>query len=227
MKTLAYAAAAALAAIASPAAAQDWNAAQAETATGHRMGNPEAELQLVEFISYTCPHCAHYTRTADAMLQLQYIPTGRVAVEVRPFIRNPVDMAATLLATCGEPDKFFDNHRALLARQDAWLAVAAEASPAQTARWRGDDFGASMRAVADDLGFYEIMEQRGYSITEADACLSDREQAVAIYSQFRADQERWEIPGTPSFVLNGELLEGVHSWQSVQATLDAGLQGVN
>ncbi|ANU07545.1 DsbA family protein [Paraurantiacibacter namhicola] len=223
MKTFAYAAAAALAFTAAPAMAQDWYAAQVETETGHRVGNPEAEVQLVEFISYTCPHCAHYAHDADAVMQLQYIPTGKVAVEVRPFIRNPVDLAASLLAGCGDADKFFGNHRAILSRQEVWLQKAMDASPAQTARWGSGSLGSRMRAISSDLGFYDIMESRGYSISEADACLSDETAAQSIIGTTQDAADRLGVPGTPSFALNGSLLQGVHTWPAVKASLDKAL----
>lgn len=223
MKTFAYAAAAALALATAPAVAQDWNATQVETEAGHLLGNPEAEVKLIEFISYTCGHCANYTHDADAVLQLQYIPTGRVNVEVRPFIRNRVDMAVALLAQCGPDNRFFVNHRTLLARQESWLEKATQTTPAQRARWESGSFGSQMRAIASDLGLYAIMEQRGYTISEMDACLTDMEQASAIMDSSRADRERWDIPGTPSFALNGQMLDGIHTWPQVQAALDNAL----
>ena len=65
--------AAALAGIALLASAQtnrNWNTVIVEVDGAHRIGNPEAKVQLVEFISYTCPHCAEFAREGESALQL-------------------------------------------------------------------------------------------------------------------------------------------------------------
>jgi len=41
-------------------AAVKWDLRTTRTAEGnHLIGNPAAKVRLVEFISYTCDHCAH------------------------------------------------------------------------------------------------------------------------------------------------------------------------
>ncbi len=222
MKRLALAAIAALAPSAfasAPATAQDWNAQYVATESGHRVGNPEAPLQLIEFISYTCPHCAHFEQEAEAELRYTYVREGHAAREVRPFIRNIVDIAATLVAECGPEENFFANHRVLLHSQDTWLTRAQELSPEQQARWNAGGIPQRLRAIASDLDFYELMEPQGYSVTELDACLSDQARAEAIVAASNANGEQFNVPGTPSFALNGTLLEGVHSWPALQQAL--------
>lgn len=219
IKKLALAALAALALPTVPAVAQDWNAGSTETATGHRLGNPEAPLQLIEFISYTCPHCAHFEQEAEAELNYFYVREGHAAREVRPFIRNIVDIAATLVAECGPEENFFPNHRVLLHSQDEWLARAQALSPAQQARWSAGGIPQRLRAIASDLDFYDLMEPRGYSVTELDACLSDQARAEAIVAASNANGEQFAVPGTPSFALNGTLLPQVHSWPALQPVL--------
>lgn len=202
------------------AQAQNWNIEYAQTGKGHRVGNPEAPAQLIEFVSYTCPHCADYAHQSDAPLRAGYIHEGRAAVEVRFVIRNIVDLAATLVTQCGADDQFFANHRAMLLSHETWMARANSATSAQTARWGSGNIASRMRAIAGDLDFYELMEPRGYSIAELDQCLSDEDQARQIAEQAVANSAEFDVPGTPSFVLNGTLLEGVHSWPALKLALD-------
>ena len=210
---------------AAPVAAQDWNATFAQTeAQGHRVGNPEAPLQLIEYSSYTCPHCAHFERDSEAQLRYFYVHEGHAAVEVRHLIRNPIDVAAALMAECGPDDGFFANHRTFLSRQDDWLAKAQELAPAQQARWSSGTIPARMRAIATDLDFYEIMEPRGLSRSQLDACLGDQARALEIVERSQANAEAMGIQGTPSFVLNGSLLDGVHNWLALSQVLSAARQ---
>lgn len=204
---------------AAPATAQNWNAEIEQTGQGYRLGNPDAPLQLVEFVSYTCPHCATFESEAEAELRYHYVHEGYAAVEVRHMIRNPVDLAAALLTECGDEAKFFDNHRAVLATQDDWIATAQGLSQAQMQRWSSGTLPSRMRAIASDLGFDDLMEGRGYSASEINACLSNEARALAVAETADANVAEYDVPGTPSFVLNGTLLDGVHSWDMLRPLL--------
>lgn len=207
-----------------PAMAQNWNAEFAETGQGYRVGDAEAPLQIVEFISYSCPHCATFEREAEAELRYHYVHEGYAAVEVRHMIRNPIDLAAAMLTECGTPEEFFGNHRAILATQDEWIATAQGLSEAQMARWQSGPFPSRMKAIASDLEFDDLMESRGMSASEVSACLNDTAKAEQIVNRAEANVAEYQVPGTPSFVLNGSLLENVHSWEALRQVLAAARQ---
>ena len=222
MKKALIAAAALLAAAPlNPAAAQNWDATYAVTEGGHLLGNPAATTSLIAFVSYSCPHCGNFEAQSEGPLRLAYVQPGRVKMEVRSVIRNPIDLAATLAVECGAESRFWANHRAMFRAQSRWLAVAGNASPAQQARWTSGAFGARMRAIASDLDFYSLMEPRGYSVSELDQCLTNQTEARRIAESARADATRWNISGTPSFALNGTLLADVYDWAALQRRLDA------
>ena len=196
-----------------------WNNTIVATQGGHRIGNPDAEAKLVEFMSYTCSHCAAFARTGDGAIKLLYVPTGKVSYEIRHLIRDPVDLTATLAAQCGDASNFMANHEALILRHDDWMATARKATQAQTARWRFGSFGSRAQAIASDLGFYEIMEGRGYSRSQLDRCITDEAKADQIARQSQADIEKFGLQGTPTFIMSGQKLEA-HDWKSLQPHLD-------
>ena len=206
-----------------PVKGGNWAGMVAETSGGHLLGNPKAETKLVEYMSYTCSHCASFSRTGDAALKLLYVPSGRMSFEIRHLVRDPVDLTAVLLTHCGEAKKFPGNHEAFMARHDAWMAKARNTTQAQRARWQFGSLGARFQAIASDLDFYDIMEARGYSRVAADKCLADEAKANALAEGSRADIEAHGISGTPSFMLNGELLDGTHAWEDLQPQLDKAL----
>ncbi|MBH5322118.1 DsbA family protein [Aurantiacibacter sediminis] len=212
-------AASALAFTAAPGAAQHWNGTVEETAQGFRLGDPDAPLQLIEFVSYTCPHCAHFEEESEAELRYLYIHEGYAALEVRHLIRNIADVAAALVTECGETDQFFVNHRIMMHEQGNWLARARELAPSQQARWNSGTLASRMRAIASDLEFYEMMEPQGYTVAELDRCLSDEARADQIVAASGANAAEFNVQGTPSFVLNGTLLDGVHSWPQLSQVL--------
>lgn len=220
MKRWALAALALAAAPVTMVAAQDWNLTYEQNDRGYLVGNPEAELHLIEFVSYTCPHCAHFEAESDAAMRAHYLHQGLAQVEIRSYLRNPVDLAATLVAQCGAPEDFFGNHRALMLSQPRWMEKAQEATEAQMQRWSAGPISSRMRAIGDDLDFHELMEPRGMSRSQVDRCLSDEARVQQIIAAHEANNADFDIAGTPSFAINGTLLDGVHSWGVLQQVMD-------
>ena len=216
-------AAIALAAVLSIAARPNWTATIAVTPSGsHVLGNPAAPVKVVEYVSYTCPHCAHFQQQSDTALRLGYVGPGKVSVEVRHFIRDPIDLTVAMLANCGDAKNFFYNHNAFLLSQDRWLARAQSASEVQKQRWTAGPTPARLRAIAGDLGLYVLLEQRGLTRTTQDRCLADEGKMRQIVSQMSEGQNQG-VDGTPSFLLDGVLLAGTHDWQSLELQIKARL----
>ena len=221
IRLAAIAAAAVLSLAATRPAATNWTARVAVTPSGsHVLGNPAAALKLSEYISYTCPHCAHFDQEASDRLRIYMVAPGKLSVEVRHLVRDPIDMTAAMLTNCGPPAKFFLNHSAFLRSQSRWIASANTAGPAQRARWSNGDRAQRMRAIASDFGFYAIMASRGYDRQTVDRCLADEVMARKLADQ-TSEAERIGVDGTPAFLLNGELLAGTHDWQTLKVQLDA------
>ena len=201
-----------------------WNHTVTRTAQpSHVMGNPAAPIKLTEFVSYTCPHCAQFEVQADAPLRLGYITTGKVSVEVRHFLRDPIDLTVALLANCGAKEKFFLNHAAFMRSQKDWLPVAAAATPAQRARWTSGPLASRTRAIASDLKLYDIMARRSYDRMSADKCLADTVKADQL-AKGTVEAGKLGIRGTPGLAINGELLADTHDWAKLRPQLDARLQ---
>lgn len=219
-RTLKFAALAAVAAVATAATHPSWvNTVVRTEAGGHRMGNPQAKVAVLEFVSYTCPHCANFEQQSSAAMQLAYVAPGKASVEVRHVLRNPVDLAAALLAECGPEQKFFANHDAILRSQDKWLQRLSSATKATQDRWNSGPIGDRMRAIASDADLYSVMEKRGYDRVAANKCLSDEAAARRIAQQSEASSNAFNVQGTPSFAINGKLLDDVYSWDGLQKAI--------
>lgn len=203
------------------AATVPWQAPLSRTADGaHVYGNPAARLRLIEYSSYTCPHCAHYAHDSQSQLFPGMVRQGQVAVEIRPFLRNIVDVSASLLAQCGAPGRFYGNHHAILAAQSNWLKTPTDAAQK---RWGTLAFAARLKAVAQDMGLYRLMLGRGYTTAQLDQCLADRALADRLAASTNDAVNRLGVRGTPGFVLNDRLLEA-HDWATLQPQLSAALR---
>jgi protein-disulfide isomerase len=201
---------------ATPPLRGNWIAKIVPTAAGgHLRGNPDAKVKLVEYVSYTCNHCAEFEKQSDAELLTGFIKDGQGSVEIRPFLRNKIDITASLLVQCGPASKVFGNHSAMLRGQAKWLQSP---NQAQQARWNNPDFGTAMRAIASDLKLYDLMATRGYTRVQLDKCLTNKPLAERIAKQTGEAVEKLGINGTPAFLINGELVPG-HDWLSLRPRL--------
>ena len=204
--------------LAMAATAHNWLATSVAVPGGHRLGNPAAPIKLMEFVSYTCPHCGHFFKEADGPIKIAYVQPGKMSVEVHHVIRDPVDYAAVVLAECGDPKKFFGNHDMFFSRQQTWLSKIEATTKAQQQRWYTGTVPQRMRAIAQDAGFYDLMETRGYSRAQVDACINDGKKVDALLKQSQADNDKYGVNSTPSFVLGGKTLDA-HSWGELQKAL--------
>ena len=196
----------------------NWDAEVVRTESGHRVGNPEAKVKLIEFFSYTCPHCAQFAREGEGALKLAYVAPGRLSIEYRHLIRDPVDLTVGLLVNCGAPAKFPGNHSAFILGQPRWIGPLARATQAQQQRWRTPG-ATGRRAIASDFGFYPIMERRGYRRTEVDRCLADEATARKLAETSAREWDRPGIDATPSFAINNVVMPGTHSWSELERQL--------
>ncbi|RZM10626.1 MAG: protein-disulfide isomerase, partial [Sphingomonas sp.] len=112
--------------LAGAAPARDWTQTVTPAPSGfYVVGNPAAKVKLAEWASYTCPHCGHFAAESASVLKDRMIRNGSVSLEVRHLIRDPLDLAAVIVARCGAPRGFLARHVAIFAGQDAWMQKGA------------------------------------------------------------------------------------------------------
>ncbi len=215
-----------LAAILLPMAAhaappKDWSRTVTVTPDGaHVVGNPAAKTRLVEYVSYTCPHCAHFVAEASAPLKSGWVSRGAMAVEIRNLIRDRYDVAAALLARCGGPARFPGNHEALFANQAAWIERI-RAYESGGSNLPADAGRATILAdIADKTGLIALLAKRGVAPAQSRACLANEKTLDVMLAMTKKGLEQDGITGTPGFLLNGKL-SPAHDWASLRPLLPA------
>jgi len=205
--------------LAAAPAPSKWLSTVTVTGTGsHILGNPAAPNKVVEYLSYTCGHCADFEMKEAPALKAQYVATGKASLEIRNFVLNSVDLTAAMLARCGGKSKFFGNQRHLLATQSVWLGKTKNISPATQAKLKTQDYAGFMVGVFDEIGLAPIMQQRGITPLQAKACLADKAALNSILDMTDAGSTLG-VKGTPSFMINGVLQDHMHSFAELKAVL--------
>jgi protein-disulfide isomerase len=202
----------------------DWSTVISKTAEGgFLMGNPNAKVKLVEFGSMTCPHCAEFEERGTKALIDNYVKKGLVPFEFRNYVRDPFDVAASLIARCGGEAGFFGLTRGLYAEQRNWVGKIQAADQATMQSLQTMPPAQQFSTIADLAGLKQFAAMRGVPRAKADACLAD-EAAVNQLVQMNSDaQSTYDIPGTPSFLINGKLVEQTASWDALEPKLKEAL----
>lgn len=181
-------------------------------------GSARAPVKLVEYISYTCPHCGHYIVEAATPTAAK-IKAGQLSVELRHATRDPLDLTAALLARCGGGSRFFGNTEAIMTAQPQWLPRAGQWLESNGEAWEKQDTNTRLKSLAEASGLNAILKARGYSQAQLNACLADGKEQALLAGMGKAS---WgEIKSTPSFRVNGTLQGDVHSWTDLQPKLTA------
>lgn len=162
--------------LASTAQAQDVEIADMQ------QGNPEAAVTVIEYASYTCPHCANFHSNQYKDLKTNYIDTGLINFVYREVYFDRYGLWASMVARCDE-SKFFGINDLLYKGQRDWT----QGEPAQ---------------IADNLR--TIGRVAGLSDDQLEACLTDADKAQGLFAWYQANAEADNVRGTPSFLINGK-----------------------
>lgn len=207
---------------AAPVAARDWSTVVLRAPSGaYVMGNPKAKVKLVEYASLTCSHCAAFAGERLPALRADYVRKGLVSIELRHAVRDRADMAASLIARCAGPRGYFPAIEKLFAKQDQWLPRAAAAVPDEPGA--PDTPAAREKALVDTANGAGLPAIAGLSPAAAAVCLRSPVEQKALGAMA---EEAWgtrRIPGTPSFLINDQAVEG-SSWAMLEPKLTAALR---
>lgn len=165
---------------AAPAAAQV-APVPAVTAGERVLGRADAPVTVIEYASFTCPHCAHWALEVLPGFKAAYVDTGQVRLVYRDLPTSPVEpsLLAAKLSRCVAPEQAFPVIEILFAQQE----------PARLMRWPSG-------------WFVNAIEQGGRPAPEVLACIEDPATEAAL----NADVEGARAAGvrsTPTFFVNG------------------------
>ena len=162
-----------------------------------QMGNPDAKVTMIEYASFTCPHCANFHKNQFPELKANYIDTGKINFVNREVYFDRYGLWASMVARC-DTSKYFGISDLLYTGQSEW----AKGAPAE---------------IADSIRKIGLVA--GLSNEQLDACMTDADQAQALFSWYQQNAEADDITSTPTFVVNGEKF-GNLSYEEFAAIID-------
>ncbi|WP_172328605.1 DsbA family protein [Mangrovicoccus sp. HB161399] len=148
------------------------------------LGSADAPVKVMEYASFTCPHCANFHANVFHELKANYIDTGKVQFTFREVYFDRFGLWASMVARCGGEMRYFGIADRLFSTQREWTKA-------------GDPAG-----IADALK--KIGLTAGLTSDELDACLNDGAKAQALVNWYGANAKADNITATPSFLIDGE-----------------------
>lgn len=163
------------------------------------MGSEDAPITIIEYASFTCPHCANFHKNVFPSLRKNYIDSGKVKFIYREVYFDGPGLWAALLARCGGDKKYFGISDLLYSKQHEWT--------------KGDG-GAE---IAQNL--YKIGRIAGLQQKDMETCLQNKDVATAMVARFQETSKADNISSTPTLVLNGKSI-GNMSYTELAALID-------
>ena len=203
----------------------DWATVVSATPEGgFRMGNPDAKLKLIEYGSLTCPHCREFDEKGAEPLIANYVKTGQLSWEFRNYVRDAFDLTASLVARCNGANSFFPLTRAFYKDQSEWVAKIQATPPAQIEQLQNLPPNQQFVELAKVAGFQDWAAARGVPAAKTNQCLAN-ENSVNQLVQMTSDatSQYPEFPGTPTFILNGKMLDKTATWELLEPQLRSAL----
>lgn len=192
---------------------------------GFVMGNPNAPVKVVEFASLTCGGCAAFSQQGFPALTEQYVKTGQVSFEMRNFVRDSADLVAAMLARCNGPGPFFQLSEQLFAAQPEWLGKLQTMSPAVQQQLQTAAPAQAASIYAEQAGLVQFVRVRGVPAEKAQACIADPATLQQLVDGTSAASREYQVTGTPTFLINNEVVEGAANWATLEPRIRAAIGG--
>lgn len=166
------------------------------------IGKADAPVTIIEYASFTCPHCAHFDTDVLPAVKASLIDSGKAKLVFRDYPLDALALRAAMLVRCAGPDRAFGMIDLLFQRQPQWAT-------AQEPR----------------AGLLAIANQAGLSEADFDACMSNQEIQNAVVQSRVAAEQTYKIQSTPSFLINGRLAVGAPTAEQLVQMVESLLPG--
>ncbi len=182
------------------------------------IGDKNAPVELIEYASLTCNHCANFHTQVLPRIKEKYVDTGKVKIIVRSFLLNGVDAQVTSLTRCVPESRYFTFMDALFTRQTLWYDVGeyqrlAAIHDQQTAGTMFVEY--TMNEVQ------KIARQVGMNKKKIDSCFNNQAIGEYIFAVQQDGIAKYKINATPTIIVN-EKVAG-NDYESIERAIDAEL----
>jgi len=171
-------------------------------ADGPAMGDPNAPVIMEEYSDYQCTFCRKFSEETEPELVKQYVTAGKLYIVFKNFVLYPSSTPFAEAALCAaEQNKFWEYHDILYTNQSS-------SNPEKYSAQR-------LIAYAEVVGLDEDRFRQ---------CISERRYQNEVL-RLGAEAENAGIEVTPTFIINGKVVQGAQPLEVFQEEIEAALTG--
>ena len=163
------------------------------------IGDKDAPITIIEYASMSCSHCASFHNNTLPDIKKEYIDTGKVRMVFRDYPFNYPALLGSMMMRCIESDVRYDYMNALYQLQNTWVNKDPKISKKE---------------------LYKIMQSGGMTKDEFNECYSNLDNENLILEGVMMAQKDFNIKSTPSFIVNGNLVEGNKNIKEFRQIID-------
>ncbi len=156
----------------------------------HVLGDPKAPITMVEYASFTCPHCAHFNTQILPKLKAKWIDSGKVKLVYRDFPLDEAALKASEVAECSGNDRYFAITDLIFSSQLKWAT------------------GSDPNVAFDELS--KVLRVAGLSEGFIKDCLANDKVPNTVLNR-QLGGKKLGVDSTPTLFVNGQVFKGARS----------------
>jgi len=167
------------------------------------MGNPNAPVHIIEYGDFQCPYCLKFWSETEPQLIEEYVNTGKVYFIYRSlgaFLGEESAWAAEGAYCAGDQGRFWEYHDTLFVN------------------WNGENTGNYSKDRL--IQFAESLE---LDMQTFESCLRDGWHTATV-DQDAADASAAGVRATPTFFINGFMVEGAQPFAVMRQYIEEALR---
>ncbi|MEC8265390.1 MAG: DsbA family protein [Pseudomonadota bacterium] len=162
-----------------------------------KIGVESANIEIIEFASLTCGHCAKFHNDVFPKIKEEFIDTGKVSFVYKDFPLDKFALKASVIARCSGEKKFFSFLKVLYSKQKDWTRTQ-------------DPFRSLLK----------IAKLGGLKNDEIKVCVGNKSIEDGILKQRLNASKKFDIKATPTLYINGEKYEGDLTFEALKLKIN-------
>ena len=163
-----------------------------------KIGNESAKIEMIEFASLTCGHCAKFHNEVFPKIKKEFIDKGIVSFIYKDFPLDKFALKASVIARCSGNDRFFSFLKVLYNKQKDWTRTQ-------------DPFKSLLK----------IAKLGGLKNDEIKVCVGNKSIEDGILKQRLSSSKKFDITATPTIYFNGQKYDGDLSYEALKLKIDS------
>lgn len=163
------------------------------------LGDENAPVTVIEYSSFTCPHCARFHQNTWPEFKKNYVDTGKVKFILREVYFDRFGLWASEIARCGGAAGFYPLAGQFLKAQSRWSSAPQD-------------------QIQNELK--KIGRLNGLSNDAMDKCIADQAFGEELFANYEKNARADDVQSTPTFIINGEKVSGNMPYPEFAALID-------